>query len=62
MSDEAPQCLTVMYHYVRDRPDSPTDKIAGLSVKAFERQLDTLSQRFEPIGGADPDDFCVRKD
>lgn len=44
-------CLVVMYHYVRDRAGPITRGVRGLSVEAFERQLDELTAWGEPVDG-----------
>ncbi len=44
-----PYCLTVMYHYVRDRDPTLFGGVVGLSAAAFAAQLDELSSHFEPI-------------
>jgi len=45
----AVRCLTVMYHYVRDRSGTPESGIRGLAESGFERQLDLLCERLTPI-------------
>ena len=54
--DEGPACLVVMYHYVRPAtalhclpPFSSGECIDALTVEAFEAQLDSLCEHFEPI-------------
>jgi peptidoglycan/xylan/chitin deacetylase (PgdA/CDA1 family) len=44
-----PRCLTVMYHYVRDRADTAESGIMGLNVADFESQLDNLCSSMRPI-------------
>jgi peptidoglycan/xylan/chitin deacetylase (PgdA/CDA1 family) len=48
MTDPA-RCVAVMYHYVRDRTGTSEADLCGLSPTAFERQLDQLCDRLEPI-------------
>jgi len=43
------QCLAVMYHYVRDRSDTPDAAIRGLSPDRFIAQIDRLCREMEPI-------------
>ncbi len=43
------RCLTVMYHYVRDRSGTPESAIRGLDEGSFEKQLDLLCDRLTPI-------------
>lgn len=43
------QCLAVMYHYVRDRSDTPDAAIRGLSPDRFIEQIDALCRHLEPI-------------
>lgn len=47
-----PQCLVVMYHYVRGANDPQplrSEGMVGLEPAAFEAQLEGLSAQFEPI-------------
>lgn len=43
------RCLAVMYHYVRDRADTPESDIRGLDVAKFQSQLDTLCDTLTPV-------------
>jgi peptidoglycan/xylan/chitin deacetylase (PgdA/CDA1 family) len=59
MPNDNPQCLAVMYHYVRDRFEPPENRIAGLSIAQFEQQLNAMTQHFEPIGWTDWHDHLI---
>lgn len=45
-----PACLVVMYHYVGDRELPLSRGVKGLSVAAFEQQLDDLCSWGTPVG------------
>lgn len=54
--DPGPQCLVVMYHYVRDRdsietlsPKSPIRGFHGPTTKEFRAQIELLCRTMEPI-------------
>ncbi len=49
MESASPQCLVVMYHYVRKRDPLASDGIMSLDPREFERQLDQLCRQLEPI-------------
>ena len=49
MESASPQCLVVMYHYVRKRDSLASDGIMSISPREFERQLDQLCRQLEPI-------------
>lgn len=44
------QLHAVMYHYVRDLPNTPFPRIKGMLTDDFVRQVDALSDRFEMAG------------
>lgn len=48
-----PECLVVMYHYVRDLENSRYPGIKGLSLKKFKTQLDWLQKSRTIIGAED---------
>ncbi|MCP4251575.1 MAG: polysaccharide deacetylase family protein [bacterium] len=48
-SSATQRAVMVMYHYVRDRADTPEAGIRGLDTATFGRQLDLLCARAEPI-------------
>jgi peptidoglycan/xylan/chitin deacetylase (PgdA/CDA1 family) len=42
-----PELYIVMYHYVRDLPNTPFPRIKGMLTKDFQRQLSALKSRYE---------------
>jgi len=52
------QLSIIMYHYVRDFSKKKTEKIKGLDIKFFVKQLDFLQKNFNII---DPSDLILKK-
>jgi peptidoglycan/xylan/chitin deacetylase (PgdA/CDA1 family) len=53
----APALHVVMYHYIRDLPNTPFPRIKGMLTSAFQQQLTVLQQRYEMATLASALDF-----
>lgn len=51
--NKSPDCLVVMYHYVRDLENSRYPGIKGLTLEKFRGQLDYLQKNYTPVSALD---------